>query len=309
MLHNLIQDSSRTAADNGYLLQFPVCKLTIPFFPHCSEPKSLLLLQKSNVDYKKPTHSDQSKRRLNPFLPFDPHSFVCEITDEHVILLNKFIAIEGHCLIVTKKFVPQWSPVTPLDSLALAKVLLDMDCLVFFNCGSLTGASQPHKHFQFLPLPLSNECSVYCPLNNLISDSKLPFGEVCSLPQFKFNHALVRFSGYSNEEDFQQLIHSSYISIMERLEIHTGHYTKLLECHRFEDVDDFYDVQVNLPCYSLIVTRKFMFIVRRKAASAFGIEANSSAFAGSLFVRTQEQLDHVSKIGLIGVLEELSEEK
>ncbi|CAE7183721.1 unnamed protein product [Rhizoctonia solani] len=76
--------------------------------------------------------------------------------DEYAILLNKFSVVPGHFLMVTKGFQPQNSPLTPPE-LTQAYLLIRASqkskspIFAFYNCGADSGASQSHKHIQFLP--------------------------------------------------------------------------------------------------------------------------------------------------------------
>ncbi|KAF8693066.1 ATP adenylyltransferase, partial [Rhizoctonia solani] len=106
---------------------------------------------------------DFSKRdKPDPFAPpYVPDLFIGELKDElegdeYVILLNKFSVIPGHFLMVTKGFHPQNSPLTPPE-LTQAYLLIRASqkakypVFAFYNCGVDSGASQPHKHIQFVP--------------------------------------------------------------------------------------------------------------------------------------------------------------
>ncbi|KAH9176350.1 hypothetical protein EDB89DRAFT_2126767 [Lactarius sanguifluus] len=75
---------------------------------------------------------------------------------EYVVLLNKYSVVEEHFLLVTKEFQSQTSPLEPSD-LVQAYLLLRAahkagnHLFAFYNCGEQSGASQAHKHLQFLP--------------------------------------------------------------------------------------------------------------------------------------------------------------
>ncbi|CAE6486236.1 unnamed protein product [Rhizoctonia solani] len=98
----------------------------------------------------------------DPFAPpYIPDLFVGELKDEldgdeFAILLNKFSIIPGHFLMVTKAFQSQNSPLTP-PQLTQAYLLIRASqksktpLFAFYNCGVDSGASQPHKHIQFVP--------------------------------------------------------------------------------------------------------------------------------------------------------------
>lgn len=98
----------------------------------------------------------------NPFEKPEPDMTVRDTFGENGefrIVLNKFPVIPYHFLLVTKEFESQNSPLTPsqlYDTFCLLVHLKQKDSknwFAFYNCGSESGASQPHKHVQFLTFP------------------------------------------------------------------------------------------------------------------------------------------------------------
>jgi len=120
----------------------------------------------------------------DPFLPPFTSLLVGEMKDTleedgegYVVLLNKFALIHGHFLLVTKgnppyfnahticgrlyltsnsEYQSQSHPLTPSQLVQTYLLLLAAQSrhkqyFAFFNCGNLSGASQPHKHVQFIP--------------------------------------------------------------------------------------------------------------------------------------------------------------
>ncbi|KAH9061312.1 HIT-like domain-containing protein [Lactarius vividus] len=104
----------------------------------------------------------EKEKRTDPFKPpYNPNLYVGELKDEeegteYVVLLNKYSVVEEHFLLVTKEFQSQTSPLEPSD-LVQAYLLLraahkaGKHLFAFYNCGEQSGASQAHKHLQFLP--------------------------------------------------------------------------------------------------------------------------------------------------------------
>lgn len=60
--------------------------------------------------------------------------------------------------------------------------------LAYFNCGPVSGASQPHKHVQVVPLPLADGCPEPIPTATIIEraladyDGEEPVVPVRQLP-------------------------------------------------------------------------------------------------------------------------------
>lgn len=104
--------------------------------------------------------NDYSVTKRDPFLPYDKESLIEELPEtDHVLLFNKFSLVKPHVLLITKSFQPQDKNCTKKDFEAV-KTFYDRygeDFVMFYNCGPLSGASQPHRHFQFVP---SADCGV-----------------------------------------------------------------------------------------------------------------------------------------------------
>ncbi len=124
------------------------------------------------VERKKASQGVQQRSGRNPFLPYEEELFVADVSRTHVAVLNKFNVLENHLLVVTRAFQEQESLLTPEDFDAIAVVLEDFDSLFFYNAGAVAGASQSHKHLQFVPVPLGDGRE-RCPMEVRLPD--LPF--------------------------------------------------------------------------------------------------------------------------------------
>ncbi|CDO72749.1 hypothetical protein BN946_scf184994.g1 [Trametes cinnabarina] len=130
-----------------------------------------------------PTAEQQEKKRHDPFAPpYVPNLYLGEVRDEaegneYVILFNKYSIVPNHILMVTKEFQSQSSPLMPPDLVQAYLFLVaakkaGRNFFAFYNCkpsrvlfvratwrvdaiwqgGDLSGASQPHKHLQLIPI-------------------------------------------------------------------------------------------------------------------------------------------------------------
>ncbi len=98
--------------------------------------------------------STEFEKRDNPFLPPEPELFVETIGECHSLILNKFNVLDIHGLLVTNEFVAQTDQLTLKDFKAVSLLLDSEEALVFYNGGEVAGASQAHRHFQFVPLDM-----------------------------------------------------------------------------------------------------------------------------------------------------------
>ena len=104
-------------------------------------------------DRKRRSNVEQAQSGADPFQPpYSDDLFVGDLTDSHVVLLNKFPVLRDHLLIVTRAFESQQSRLTEADFVALWACMSELGGLGFYNGGPAAGASQPHKHLQWIPL-------------------------------------------------------------------------------------------------------------------------------------------------------------
>lgn len=104
--------------------------------------------------------SDFSVTKHNPFLPFNSKLLIEHVASAaHVLLFNKYSLVKPHVLLITEDFKPQDKSCTKADFDAIRYFYEHYgdNFVMFYNCGPLSGASQPHRHFQFIP---DEDCSI-----------------------------------------------------------------------------------------------------------------------------------------------------
>jgi ATP adenylyltransferase len=209
--------------------------------------------------------------------------FVADVTDTHVCLLNKFNVMEHHLLIVTREFEHQESLLTVRDFAAMWLCLREFDGLAFYNSGTISGASQPHKHLQQVPLPLGG-CSECTPIDSIVADAVFD-GEFGTLPAFSFVHALSSVS-HLNEMDPSNAareVEQLYLAMLRKVD----------------------DTNSSGP-YNLLATRNWMLLVPRAVEHYETISVNALGFAGSLLARDETELALIRGRGPLGVLESVA---
>jgi ATP adenylyltransferase len=122
---------------------------------------------------KRAWESAQRTTGQNPFLPYEEALFVAEVSSTHVAVLNKFNVLDRHLLVVTREFEEQESLLTPPDFEAISIVFEEFDSLFFYNAGPAGGASQRHKHLQFVPVPIGSGPE-RCPMERVFETGELP---------------------------------------------------------------------------------------------------------------------------------------
>ena len=219
-----------------------------------------------------PSHTD-------PFLPYDEDLYVTDISETHVCLLNKFNVVEHHLLIVTREFESQDSMLTIADFDAMWRCLAEFDSLVFYNSGTVAGASQPHKHLQQVSVPIG-EGPDRTPMESILKSGGQS-GEIRRDPALPYSHAVANTSGVAAR------------GIAEAARETAVLYEAML-----------YETDCSPPSdpYNLLATRDWLLLVPRGAEKYKNISVNSLGFAGSLLVRDEEELDLVQQVGPLNVL-------
>lgn len=226
------------------------------------DPKNRALIQQ---------RADQAAgQSANPFLPpYEPDLFVADVSATHVCLLNKFPVLANHLLILPRAYESQEDLLTLADFQALWRCLAQVDGLAFYNGGPVAGASQPHKHLQLVPAQ-GNGGRDLIPLEARLSGS----------PGLPFAHAFVRLD--------PRLARRPELAAQASFD----HYHRLLRAAGLQR-------KLGEPGqpgpYNLLMTRRWMFVAPRRRLEAAGIDVNSLGFAGSLLVRSPEELAYLRR--------------
>ncbi|MBW0539915.1 hypothetical protein O181_079630 [Austropuccinia psidii MF-1] len=284
-----------------------------------SEQRSLTSAsgQKFQVRYApslatKPTRPQDQKCR-DPFAPpYVRELFVCDWAideslskdedESYAVLLNKYCVVPRHFLLVTKAFQSQMLPPSPMDLFALDAILKqahatepENDWIAFYNCGPESGASQPHKHFQFLPVEKSQN-----PFGDLITScSPEREDDAFSFPSLSFTHFAVllpksRLSSKSASSDSMEMeLGRRFMTLLDLMILHLRHMSN-------KDTSVLRELS-----YNFVMTHSYMLLVPRSQEN-FGsskISINSLGVgAGMILVKDQNQLDELMQMGIDQIL-------
>ncbi|MEO1591943.1 MAG: phosphorylase [Cyanobacteria bacterium J06632_22] len=235
----------------------------------------------TNLARKSKATKKQQKKdpNFNPFLPYDEDLYVCDISDTHLCLLNKFNVVDHHLLIITRAFETQDSWLKLADFEALALCLAEIDGFAFYNGGPVAGASQRHKHLQLVPLPM------VAPDPGLLVDQLTP---TQTLP---FRCAIAPFPSDAPPSGKQLL--KTYAQLLTALGIGPEPAQPSAE-----------PAQQQFP-YNLLCTRRWMMVVPRSQESYNKISINALGFAGSLLAKNQARLDLIKATGPMNILQQV----
>ncbi|KIJ15018.1 hypothetical protein PAXINDRAFT_169406 [Paxillus involutus ATCC 200175] len=216
---------------------------------------------------------------------------------EYVVLLNKFSVVPHHFLLVTKEFRPQSSPLLPEELVQTYLLLLaarqaNTHYIAFYNCGKNSGASQPHKHIQFIEVGSDGP-----PVERLAKKATLevagkPFA-ISSLPYANHVFRLPPLSFNSTPVELNQALFPPFLSLLD-LVISTVRHDP--------------NYPTGFPSYNVIFTLEHIHMIPRRH-EAYTIEKtqeridiNSLGFAGMLLAKSEAELESIKEEGIGKIL-------
>ncbi|EIW83056.1 ATP adenylyltransferase [Coniophora puteana RWD-64-598 SS2] len=234
-------------------------------------------------------------KKPNPFAPpYNEKLYIGDMYDAeedlyYAVLLNKFSVVPHHFLLVTKEFRPQTSPLLPSElymtySLLLAARKQGKNYLAFYNCGPQSGASQPHKHVQFIDAE-----DGIPPIERLARTTQLEVADrPFSLRRLSYANHVRRLPDLSlaSPTEVADKISMAYVSLLD-LVISTIRY------------DPTYPS--GPPSYNMVLTLEHMHLIPRRweeytmPESGKKQNVNALGFAGMLLVKSDEELEAVKK--------------
>lgn len=276
LLHR-IDRTLRRAADSGALLpihteQTPLRDAGIDF----------TVRWVSTLAHKDTARVEAAVRRdpdFNPFLPPDPDLTIGPLGEHHLGVLNKFPVIDRHLLIVTRAFETQTAPLTRADFIALASVMTPLGGLGFYNGGPEAGASQRHKHLQWIPVA-EEAARLSLFTHQLLQD--LPPGGTAAQRDLPWQHCFLRLPPCGDAITLGEAMLHGFRRACETVGIAPA-------------IDP-------MPPYNLLVSREWMTVIPRSCERHENISVNALGFAGSLFVRRPDQIATVRAIGPLRLL-------
>ncbi|KAH8990532.1 HIT-like domain-containing protein [Lactarius akahatsu] len=254
------------------------------------------------------TGDHEKEKRTDPFQPpYNPNLYVGELKDEeegteYVVLLNKYSVVEEHFLLVTKEFQSQTSPLEPSD-LVQAYLLLRAankagnHLFAFYNCGEQSGASQAHKHLQFLPT--ADEDGP--PIERLAKAARIdkadkPF----ALSALPFANHIRRLALPTTRAELEPALAQAFVELLDLCISTVRHATAAAAA-----VDG--DAGGGLS-YNVVLTLGHLYVFPRRreshrlAVSGEALSVNALGFAGYLLVKSDAELRAVTAEGPTNVL-------
>ncbi|CAA7261732.1 unnamed protein product [Cyclocybe aegerita] len=249
--------------------------------------------------------ANRKLKTFDPFAPpYNPNLYVADLKDQeteenYVVLLNKFSVVPQHFLLVTKDFRSQASPLMPSELVQtylflLAARKLGKQFFAFYNCGDNSGASQPHKHIQFLPLDDARGP----PIEKLARDAQLEFADrPFSLNKLSYANHCYRFPYQMDTyppERLEHILADAFLRLLD-LSISTIRHDP--------------DYPQGSPSYNVIITLEHIHVIPRRQENhtlqetGDKLSINALGFAGMLLVKSEEELEAVKKESVSQILQ------
>ncbi|KAI9061770.1 hypothetical protein FKP32DRAFT_1594300 [Trametes sanguinea] len=250
-----------------------------------------------------PSPEQQEKKRHDPFAPpYVPNLYLGEVRDEaegneYVILFNKYSVVPHHILMVTKDFQSQTSPLMPPDLVQAYLFLVaakkaGRKFFAFYNCGDLSGASQPHKHLQLIPIEDDGP-----PIEKLARAAKIEHDErpftLPSLPYANHVRRLPSSLPSAAPDTLEPALAHAFLALLD-LAISTVRHDA--------------GYPAGPPSYNVVLTLEHVHVVPRRrethtlAGTGEALSVNALGFAGMLLVKSERELEAVKQEGVGTIL-------
>lgn len=169
-LRSLIESKSRTALQNKSAF-YLIAQDRSMFVRDCGVDFQFQFYDMKLLNFFSKKSKNNTNKRDPLLPPFCSDLHVCDIGDHHV-LINKFMQRICHVVLSSKdKDAKQGDDLFGSDFVILGKMLEEYEGkgIAYYNAGINSGASQKHKHLQFMPNIEGNV------LNAMGDNANLPF--------------------------------------------------------------------------------------------------------------------------------------
>ncbi|PMD20322.1 HIT-like protein [Hyaloscypha hepaticicola] len=236
-----------------------------------------------------------NSKPIDPFENPPKGLFITDIPPSHFLVLNKFPVIPDHFILATKAFKQQ-TDVLEQDDLEAAYACLKAyrdngeELFGFFNSGDASGASQPHRHIQFLPVESMRSGIQEGVKWDVLADSLIKNPR----PALPFTY----FSSPLPEDPSPETLHQIYNSLLEQACSLTKRTIK-------DDGENTGSEKTSPISYNLALTDRAMVLCPRMSEglqinSGNGdligpISLNGTILGGTLLVKTEQEWDALIK--------------
>ncbi|CAI6337760.1 unnamed protein product [Periconia digitata] len=284
----------------------------------------------------KKSEGDKPKKKFDPFESPPASLFITDIPSNtsnpsHFLVLNKFPVIPNHFILATKENKPQ-THFLEEDDLAAAHACLKSwvvenasstqkhdRLFAFFNSGEYSGASQPHRHLQFLPIKsmrdgqtsedldllvdtiLENGVPISSPSPSSIEDESIENDNtgVIHHPGLPFMHFAQRFSADPTGTELQKIYRKLYYLAQDAVQ----NYSQTSQRGLFStatasdgDLPISYNLAMTTTGIAILPRRSEGHVLLGDDGSQIGyVQLNGTALGGTLMVKQKKEWDMLRK--------------
>jgi ATP adenylyltransferase len=251
------------------------------------------------------------KKKFDPFENPPRELFITDVptsNPSHILVLNKYPVIANHFILATKTNKQQ-THVLEEDDLAAAYACLKAweegpgskpnSLFAFFNSGDNSGASQPHRHLQFLPIDdmrASDTTSNWDVLiNSMLSKDAASAGaasQVLHNPGFTFTHFAYKFSEIPSGSQLLQIYNDLYQLAKAAIDDFIASNPGQLALHATDGgaLPISYNLAMTTSGMAIIPRRSEGYMLRHEDGDEIGlVELNGTVLAGTLMVKLEKE--------------------
>ncbi|KAK5989841.1 Diadenosine 5',5'''-P1,P4-tetraphosphate phosphorylase 2 [Cladobotryum mycophilum] len=328
-LHELVKSAFAKARATGELHYFPT---QVTILPVNSIPFQLRYSPSlANKPKGPPPDHSNGRKAFDPFTNPPQGLFITHIGPSHFLVLNKFAVVPEHFILATNDYKLQTHVLEESDLEATLACIDAYESLrdgtdgsdgesgeqeglfAFFNCGDNSGASQPHRHIQLLPIS--------CMKDGL--DTSSPWDVLAKNLDTLQNAPFMTFSEKIGRDVSPSDLHTTYLRLYRRACHAVAQHTKNKDAA--EDIQDTGAARIS---YNMAMTRDTLVICPRLVEGASIIDQvggevlgsvalNGTLLAGTALVKNELEWEALKKdpeglaevLGVIGVPREGFKEK
>ncbi|KAF2823465.1 HIT-like protein [Ophiobolus disseminans] len=272
---------------------------------------------------KKPVskHDDPPpKQKIDPFENPPPALHIADIptTDpSHLLVLNKFPIIAHHFILATKSNKKQTHQLEEGDLEATYACLRAWQdgsgskqkrLFAFFNSGQHSGASQPHRHLQFLPIENMHNGEATAgwdllmgrmltgSMHSEMADETL--GALILNKHLPFTHFAQSFASIPSGSDLLQMYSQLYRAASDTVNNFVAANPGNLSLHSTDGGDSpfSYNLAMTIGGMAIMPRRAEGTMLRRDDGSEIGFVAlNGTTLGGTMMVKRQDEWDELRK--------------
>ncbi|KAL5119514.1 bifunctional AP-4-A phosphorylase/ADP sulfurylase [Pleosporales sp. CAS-2024a] len=267
---------------------------------------------------KKPTAKDNNNTPKKIIDPFDNPSEALHVADipsfnpSHVLVLNKFPIIPEHFILATKSNKRQ-TQVLEQDDLEATYACLQAwqggpsskqkRLFAFFNSGEHSGASQPHRHVQFLPVESMREGAATDSWDLLLDiilsgNSEGPSARLMQHDGLPFTHFARTFSSEPTGVELLSIYEELHHAASESVDQYIATDPTGFALHSTDGGDSpiSYNLAMTTTGMVILPRRSEGTMLRRHDGSEIGFVAlNGTTLGGTMMVKHVEEWDVLRK--------------